>query len=221
MEDWGFKYFGTKGINGELVYVRDFTKQFDIANPKNTFPYISTSNSIFLVPIYPDYHTNLLPDSFLRTESPNDFIENEPHKNALSKVYISRSREQNIKRGDVIVFYRTGGYYKSVVTTIGIVEDVILNIRRETEFINVCRKRSVFTDAELKEQWNYCTNLKPFVVKFLYTYSFPHRINMQRLIELQIIKDKNSAPRGFYKISKDRFLTILRETQTNDRIIVD
>jgi hypothetical protein len=196
-------------------------RQFDIANPKKTFPFISISNNIFLVPIYPDYHTNLLPDSFLRTESPNDFIENEPHKNALSKVYISRSKEKNIKRGDVIVFYRTGGYYKSVVTTIGIVEDIILNIRSEAEFINVCRKRSVFTDAELKEQWNYYPNLKPFVVKFLYIYSFPHRINMERLIELQIIADKNSAPRGFQKISENQFLTILKESQTNDHIIVD
>ena len=32
----------------------------------------------FIVPIYPEYHTELLPDSILRTESPLDFVENSP-----------------------------------------------------------------------------------------------------------------------------------------------
>jgi len=221
MEDWGFLKFGTKGNNKELVYVRDFSKRFDVACPKKTFPFLSKNKNIFIVPIYPDYHTNLLPDSFLRTESPNDFIENEPHKNALSKVYISRSYEKNINRGDIIIFYRTGGYYKSVITTIGIVEDKILDINNQAEFVNICRKRSVFTDSELTKEWNRHQNIKPFVVKFLYVYSFPYRINMQRLIELGIIQDKDSAPRGFQKISNEQFQVILKETRSNESFIVD
>jgi predicted nucleic acid-binding protein len=221
MEEWGFQKYGTKGNNGELVYVRDFSKQFDITNPKKTYPFISRKNNIFIVPIYPDYHTNLLPDSFLKTESPSDFIENEPHKNALSKVYISRSHEKNINRGDIIIFYRTGGYYKSVITTIGIVEDKTLEIKNKTEFVNICRKRSVFTDAELINEWNRYPNIKPFVVKFLYIYSFPHRINLQQLIELGIIQDKDSAPRGFQKISNEQFQIILKETKSNESFIVD
>jgi predicted nucleic acid-binding protein len=220
LKDWGFIRFGTKGQNDELVYIRDFSRRFDINNPKRTFPFITSQTNAFLVPIYPEYHTNLLPDSYLRTESPDDFIENEPHKNALSKVYISRSYEKNIRKGDIIVFYRTGGFYKSVITTLGLVEDVIFNIKTENDFIRICRKRSVFADAELKKHWHYYPNIKPFVVKFLYIYSFPHRINLQRLIELNIITDINSVPRGFFKITRDKFLTILKETQTNDHIII-
>ena len=57
---------------------------------------------MLLIPIYPKYHTELLPVLF-RTESPDNFEENEPHRNAISKIYISRSIERNIK-GDILIF---------------------------------------------------------------------------------------------------------------------
>jgi hypothetical protein len=91
---------------------------FDPSNPALTFPFVSEATRAFIVPIYPDYHTSLLPDSILRTESPADFIEQYPHRNAIRKVYICRSIYRDLHRGDAIVFYRTGGYYKSVVTPV-------------------------------------------------------------------------------------------------------
>ncbi|HPM47869.1 MAG TPA: PIN domain-containing protein [bacterium] len=219
LEDWGFMKYGKKGE--ELVYVRDFTPNYDTENPKLTFPYFSKNANVFLNPIYPEYHTNLLPDSILKTESPENFIESQPHRNAISKVYISRSWERNLKCGDIIIFYRTGGYHKSVISTIGIVDDVIFDIEDEADFIRKCRKRSVFKDLELSEYWNYSESNRPFIVNFLYTYSFPRRINLAKMIELGIIKDIESAPRGFQKITKQQFETILKETGTDESIIVD
>jgi hypothetical protein len=157
----------------------------------------------------------------LNNESPFDFIENEPYRNAISKVYISRSIERNLKTGDVILFYRTGGFYKSVVSTIGVVENVIDNIKNEQDFIAICRKRSVFSDEELSAHWNYRKNNRPFVVNFLYSYSFPKRINMKRLIEIGVIPDVNSAPRGFERITNSNFNDILRECQADENIVVD
>jgi predicted nucleic acid-binding protein len=115
MEDWGFKLYGKKGVAGELVYIRDYKPQFNVENPKQTFPYLGMNNNIFLVPIYPEYHTELLPDSYLKTESPKDYIEHEPHRNALSKVYICRSVERGIKRGDIMIFYRTAEKVKAAI----------------------------------------------------------------------------------------------------------
>ena len=219
--DWGFRYWGTKTSSSgeEQVYVRDFGKSFDVSKPKFTFPYFSLNSDAYLVPIYQSYHTSLFPDSILNTESPEDFVENEPFRNALSKVYVSRSFTRDLKCGDTIVFYRTGGYYRGVVTTIGIVESVITDIKDEHEFIALCRKRSVFNNEELVQQWKYSPN-KPFIVNFLYTYSFPHRINLQKLIELGIISDKSSAPRGFEKISKKDFEKILMDTKTDENLIL-
>ena len=155
LEEFGFKLYGTKGTAGEFVYTRDFIPKFNPVNPKETFPFIGVNESIFLIPIYPGYHTDLLPDSFLRTESPKDYVEHEPHRNAISKVYISRSIERNIKRGDIIIFYRTAdkgsAYYTSVITTIAIAEEKMDGIVSEEEFIAKCRKRSVFSNEELKK----------------------------------------------------------------------
>ncbi len=219
---WGFKYWGLKTSSSgeEQVYVRDFSKTFDPINPRLTFPFFSLSTEKFIVPIYPEYHTSLFPDSILKTESPTNFTENEPHRNAIAKVYVCRSINRNLKSGDLVVFYRTGGYYQSVVTTIGIVESVITEIKDEQEFISLCRKRSVFSNNELIEHWNFNPRSRPFIVNFLYSYSFPRRINMQELIQLGIIADINSAPRGFEKISKEDFEKILKNTNTDSHIFL-
>jgi predicted nucleic acid-binding protein len=223
LEDYGFIKHGYKTSTSgkECVYVRDFSKRVHLDTPKVTYPYISKKSNIFIVPIYPEYHTNLFPDSILKTESPDEFEENEPFRNAIGKVYISRSIERNLRSGDIIVFYRTGGLYQSVVTTMGVVENVTTNIKDEMQFISLCKKRSVFSDEELFKHWNYNKSNRPFVVNFLYVYSFPKRINMKRLIEIDIIRDVTSAPRGFTKISLKNFNDIIKETQTDASIIVD
>lgn len=224
LENWGFVKYGNKGE--EHVYVRDFSSSYNNENPKLTFPFFSKNANVFLNPIYPEYHTNLLPDSILKTESPDNFLESQPHRNAIRKVYVSRSWEKGLKSGDLIVFYRTkepekNAYYNSVISTIGIVEEVIFDIKDETDFILKCRKRSVFTDRELSDQWNYSQRSKPFIINFLCAYSFPKRINLAQLISFGIIKDIDSAPRGFQKITKPQFEKILMETGTDESIIVN
>jgi predicted nucleic acid-binding protein len=222
LQEWGFKYHGLKesGTGQEQVFIRDFHPAVDKANPKLTFPYVDADANVYFVPIYPDYHTNLLPDSILNNESKADYVEHEPHRNAISKVYISRSFERGMKPGDLIVFYRTGGYYAGVVTTIGVVENVVLGIADEKKFIDLCRKRSVFDDVELAKHWNYKRN-KPFIVNFLSVYSFPKRPNLAKLIELGVIADTHSVPQGFAKISKDDLERILTASMSDRKFLVN
>jgi hypothetical protein len=107
------------------------------------------------------------------------------------------------------------------VSTIGVVEEVMLRIPDAETFIKLCRKRSVFTDAELLEHWNYTPGNRPFIVNFLYSYSFPKRPNMAKLIELGVIKGVDQAPRGFERLSREQFNAILKESNTDDRYVVD
>ena len=230
MKEWGFEYHGTKTTpNGrEEVYIRDFTPKFNVENPKLTFPFLSRKANIFMVPIWPAYHTELLPDSILTTESPYDFVENQPHRNAISKVYLSRSFVKDVARGDTLVFYRTAAqdrsaYYSSVITTLAIAEGIIDNITNENDFILKCRKRSIFSDAELSKWWNFKPQYRPFIINFLYTHSFPtgHRINRQKLLELGVLSGEENEIRGLKKISQEQFQSILKESRTDESLIVD
>lgn len=225
--DWGFEYHGIKQTkNGEeIVLVRNFRPFANKANPCSSYPYLSMDSRKFIVPIYPAYHTELFPDSILRTESPVDFVENKPNRNAISKVYISRSLERDLKAGDIIVFYRTasGGpaYYTSVTTTIGVVQSIITDIQNETQFVELCRKRSVFSDKELRKHWNYRPKDRPFVVNFLYVHSFPRRMNLKALIDAGVIASSDMAPRGFEQISNEQFNSILEGSNADQRLIIN
>lgn len=228
LEDWGFRHHGLKSSASgeELVYGRDFTAKIDAVNPNLSYPYFSRQVRKFIVPIYPAYHTELFPDSILRTESPDEFVENRPNRNAISKVYISRSYERDLKTGDVIVFYRTAAanqpaYYSSVATTVGIVHSVLTEISSEDEFIELCRRRSVFSDDQLREHWNYNPRSRPFIVNFLYVLSFKegNRLNRKALLDLNIISDE--PPRGFVRLSDEAFQTLMEHSHANQRFIVD
>lgn len=165
-----------------------------------TYPFTSDDSNVYIVPIHPEYHTELFPDSVLRTESPLDFVENQPYRNALKKVYNSRSWERGMQPGDLIVFYRTGSIYTGVVTTVGVVESVVTEIPDVDTFVAQCRKRSVFTDEELREHWYYSVQ-HPFIVNFLYVGSFGRRPILKWLNEKKIIPDIANMPRGFRKLA--------------------
>jgi hypothetical protein len=222
LEDFGFLLHGEKKTNygTEKVYTRDMTPRFQPTRPRTTYPFLGMASRFFLVSIYPQYHTELFPDSILKTESPNDFIEHQPHRNAIRKVFISRSYFRDLRSGDVVVFYRTGGLHVGVATTVGVVEGTHLTIASEAQFVRLCRKRSVFSDAELMEHWNYRPSNRPFIVDFLYCYSFPKRPNLEALIEHGIIKDISSAPRGFEPIRREQFERILELAEVDPRIVV-
>ncbi len=224
VEEWGFKKHGIKQTptGDEQVFVRDFVPKIDVGNPKFTYPYFAHRARKFIVPIYPEYHTELFPDSILRTESKLDFVESRPNRNAIRKVYISRSIERNLRTGDIIVFYRTKGqgpaYHTSVITTIGVVQNVKLSIKDINEFIGLCKRRSVFTDQQLIEQWNYKPGNRPFVVNFLYVMTLPTKLNLNRLLELKIIAE---PPRGFERLSDASFDKLMENSNADQRFIVD
>lgn len=219
LKKWGFFYWGKKGE--EEVYVRNMEHPEAATCLHHRFPYISRKSRTCIVPIYPEYHTELLPDSILNNESPSSFEENMPHRNCIEKAYVSRAYSNIPKSGDNLIFYRTGGYFKGVVTTIGVVCDVRSQFQDEKDFVKYCTKVSVFPENKLLEFWRYKQGVPIHVIRFLYSYSFPRRINMAKLINLGILRGSDDPPRGFRTISLSQFSMILRETKSDESFIID
>lgn len=221
LDHWGFVDFGQKltQSGAEYVLTRSVFSPSDFQTVFQQYPRVRRSARHFIVPIYPEYHTELFPESILSNESPENFVELSPHRNGIAKSYISRSWERSASPGDTLLFYRTGGKYTSVITTLCLVEKLVTNIATFEEFSHACRRRSVFSDAELLSHWNYRRNDRPFVVHLLHVQSFRKRPNRRRLLEEDLIPD--APPRGLTEIDADRFSRIVELGEINGRIVID
>lgn len=216
---WGFVFHGIKrnGEQKEKVLVKYLHTMIDGARPKLNYPNCSYSCNKFILPIMPQYHTTLLPDSQLNSENRIDFLGREPHRYALQKVYISWAPTNGAKPGDLILFYRMGAHgenkkYKSVVSTVAIVDEIIENIRSEDDLLSLCQNRSVFTVDELKKFWaKHRYNLK--ILKFIFVKSLTKRLTLGYLWEKDIIAAPG-GPRPFTAITDTQFDIIMRDSET-------
>lgn len=215
---WGFFQYGKKTTNGkqELVLVKRMGYYDHALSIKENYPNLNMKKQKMILPIFPKYHTTLLPDSQLKTENEIDFLGKFPHRYALQKVYISWASEKNVSQGDFLVFYRIGECYpkkySSVITTIGVVDEIIRDFQCENEFLSICQNRSVFLDNELKEFWaNHRYNL--MIIKFIYVKSLSKRLTLEYLWDKGIV-DAPNGPRPFTKITGSQFNEILKDSQT-------
>lgn len=216
---WGFSRYGIKRSDGkeETVLTKSMKKYFSELSCRENFPNIRFSCNKFILPIFPQYHTTLLPDSKLNNENEVDFLGREPHRYALQKVYISWASDNGAKPGDLILFYRTGPYgsnkkYTSVISTVGMVDEIISDINSERELLHFCQNRSVFSTDDLKRFWaEHRYNLK--VLKFIFVKSLTKRLTLGYLWDRDIVPAP-SGPRSFTKISDDQFRMILRDAET-------
>lgn len=221
LEEWGFSYHGIKTTkNGEeKVYVRPYRKNLPInlENPKLTYPFFSRETGKYIIKIEPVYHTELFPDSINTREDKAKYTENEPHRNRISKVYISHSQDRHLKSGDIILVYRMGEEgtqkkYSSTITTICIVENVRNNFKSFDDFFDACNRRTMISKEDLKTQWwDKNPKNRPFVINFLYAHSFPTpKPTLNDLIKLGIIKDIMNMPRGFINITIEQFNSLVK-----------
>ena len=158
-----------------------------------------------------------MPDSQLKTENEVDFLGQQPQKYALQKVYISFSYKRNMKPGDFLILYRKGTTqgrkgYESVVSTVGIIDDVAYNFKSKEEFLKYCENRTVFTLDELEYFWRTKKN-SLLVIKFIYVKSLCKRLTLSHLWNNGIVA-QNSGPRPFDLISDDNFDSILSDANT-------
>lgn len=189
LQTYGFEDFGIKvGANGkELVLLKSFSVWH--GNVLKDYPRIKASAvRAFLLAIYPEYHTRFLPDSKLKNES-FDIVADISHANSIHKIYLSGvAGTGKLKQGDLLVMYRTSdgkgpAFYRSVATSIGVVEEVrrIDSFATEKEFFRYVRPYSVLDSAELMAR--FIAKKRHVIIKFTYNVALVKRINRGGLLE--------------------------------------
>ncbi len=220
LKDWGFVEHGIKTTkNGdEIVLTRNFNKAspINLSNPKYTFPFFSRETRKYIIKIEHQYHTELFPDSINTREDKTKYIDNQPHRNRIGKVYISHSQDRHLKTGDIIIIYRMGETspkrYSSTVTSICIVEDIFTNISSFDDFYAICNRRTMINKEDLLNKWwNKKLRYRPFVIKFLFAHSFPTpKPTLNDLNQIGVIHDIMNMPRGFIEIDNNQFKKLVR-----------
>lgn len=185
---YGFEQKGVKRtLNGtERVLVRSLTKLTgDIIKD---YPYVHTNGrDIYLLAIKPCWHTGLFADSILKTEDP-EFVKDVSHSNTIHKVYVAGLSLTRMKRGDVVVMYRTTDIngrakYRSVATSICVVEETRSwkDFTSTKAFVDYAEPHSVFSSDDLALR--YETTKRLYTVKMTYNIVLRRRITRQRLME--------------------------------------
>lgn len=189
LRTYGFQYYGKKaGPNGEeLVLLKSLLVWHD--DVLEDYPRIRIDAvRAFLLAIYPEYHTRFLPDSKLKNES-FDIVADTSHANSIHKIYLSGvAATGKLKRGDLLVMYRTSdgkgpARYRSVATSIGVVEEVrrIDSFAAEKDFFDYVRPYSVLNPAELGHRFTF--KKRHVVIKFTYNVALVKRIIRGALLD--------------------------------------
>lgn len=223
-ESYGFveKAVKTTQNGDELVLVRELHHDFGDIN-KNYPRFRVDRPQKWLLAIKPEYHTQLLPNSILRTENKND-EEDVPHTNSVHKVYIAGMPLTRMRPGDLVVFYRTTDIqgrarFRSVATSLCVVEDTKKrsDFANEEAFVEYANPHSVFTEEELRARYSGGGRL--FAAKMTYNTAFAKRPTRGQLLDDVGISEN---PRwDLRRLSDDQFARILELGEVNESLIID
>ena len=224
LERYGFIADGRKG--DELVYTRRMPTR--TGNPLFDYPVVrATGVHKWMLAIRPDFHTRLFPDSILHNESP-DIIQDVPETNGIHKVYIGRMFDfPLLSPGDCLIIYRCQNaragrpWFQSVATSLCVLEEIRPkgDFPNEADFLAYCKKYSVFSDAEIINQYRAPGNLH--ALKMTYNFAFPRRPNLQRMVEHGAVPHPREGQyMGLLGLSDEAFSTILRLGGIDERLAV-
>lgn len=178
-----------------------------------------TGDRHFILSLYPEWHSRLLPDSLLKTEN-SSILQDVSHSNSIHKIYLAAMGGiEQLRRGDTLLIYRTaqGGpaYYTSVVTSLCVVEELanISQFSTVEKFLAYSAPYSIFTETELRNL--YRQRRYPWIIRFTYNLALRKRPNRKALVE-QVGLNANGYW-GFFQISTQQLNSILQLSEDYEK----
>lgn len=231
LEKFGFFKHGEKKTpNGtEDVYVKDMTRYH--GDVLLDYPCVdSRGRDKWLLGIYPEFHTQLFPDSILKTESPS-VVQDVSHTNSIHKVYVGMAFDMpKIKDGSCVVVYRcqrkNGSeipWFKSVATSLCVVETVRpkKSFAGEEEFIRYCQRHSVFTREDLSRMYRMARGSGAHAIKMTYNLAFQRRPNLKAMVEGGVVPHPSTgAYLGLLQLTDEQFQTVLGLGGVDGRFVI-
>lgn len=186
---YGFEQTATKdSLNGQ-EYVLEKSLFGPFSDVVKNYPLIPLKpRRQFLLSLYPQWHTRLLPDSILQSET-DSILDDVSHTNSIHKIYLAAMKGvEGLTREDALLIYRTSdgagpAYYRSVATSICVVEELrhISTFTSLAEFIEYTSSYSIFSEQELADFFR--SRRYPWLIRFTYNLALRKRINRKSLIE--------------------------------------
>ena len=160
------------------------------------------------------------PDSILKTED-RDLLVDISHTNSIHKVYVCSMNVDVLKKGDIIVLYRTAedrkqAEYTSTATSICTVEEVKKQDEFSSfeEFYRYASSYCVFDKEDLHGWYNQG---KCRAIKMTYNVAMKKRIIRHDLINQ--IGLKRDQYWGFFELNDKQFHDICEVSETNPAYI--
>lgn len=213
LEKYGFVYHGekqTRDGTGKNVIESIYVKPMD--NEIESYPYVHIKDkNVFIVPVQPQYHRKLFPESedFLQL-SFDDAEGGIPVSNSIEKAYISNSNTKQIRPNDILLFYASRD--KKAITTLGIVDMVFTDFDTLDELVGVVNKRTAYEIVELENQFKRTT----LVILFKHYLSFPNPVPFDFLLKNNVVLGNIQK---IQKIDSDKLEMIVNECKVDLKLI--
>ena len=203
--DYGFSFLGK--YKQDDVYIKPMKLKDDDCNSLESlikyYPYFRDNKSVqkFIIPIQPQFHEDLFPDfsNMKGTLFEKDQSLYTCQGNTIKKAYLCHSRIKTIRKGDIILFYRSKD--RKSIQCMGIVEDIMFSENIDEVFPAIA-KRTVYKYSDIQN----ILKKRTLVILFRYK-ALDKEISNQSIVEADI----KGYIQSIRQISNEQYSALIHE----------
>lgn len=203
--DYGFSCLGK--YKQDDVYIKPMKLKDDDCNSLESlikyYPYFKDNESVqkFIIPIQPQFHEDLFPDfsNMKGTLFEKDQSLYTCQGNTIKKAYLCHAKIKTIRKGDIILFYRSKD--RKSIQCMGIVEDILFS-RNIDEVFPAIAKRTVYKYSDIQN----ILEKQTLVILFRYK-ALDKEISNQSIVDAGV----KGYIQSIRQISNEQYLALIHE----------